>query len=269
MIVMIIVKIGGRALEQGLGNVLDDLKTLYDRGEKIVFVHGGGDIVTFYSKRLGIEPKFVISPSGVRSRYTSPEELEVYLMVMAGKINKEITAKMLRRNIKAIGLSGVDGKLLLAERKKRIIIVDEKGRKRVIEGGYTGKIKQVNAEVLLSLLEKSFLPVIAPIAYGTEGELLNVDGDQAASEIAIAMKANTLILLTDVQGVIIDNNIVSCIKVKEVKEIVKSVGMGMNRKIILASRAIEGGVKRVIISSALISNPIINALKGSGTVIEP
>jgi len=265
---MFVIKIGGRALEKGLENVLDDLIELYKNGEKIVFVHGGGDIVTQYSKKMGIEPKFVISPSGVRSRYTTLEELEVYLMVMAGKLNKEIVAHLVGKGVKAIGITGIDGKLLLAERKKRIIIIDERGRKRVIEGGYTGKIRQVNIKLLKELLDNLYLPIVAPVAYGTEGEILNVDGDQAASEIAIALKAKTLILLTDVPGVILDNELITHMSLEEVKKVLNRVGTGMNRKLILASRAIKGGVKRVIITSALKENPIMNALKGYGTVID-
>ena len=264
---MLVVKIGGKALEKGLENVLDDLVELYMNGEKIVFVHGGGDLVTQYSKRMGIEPKFVMSPSGVRSRYTTLDELEVYLMVMAGKLNKEIVAHLIRRGVKAIGVTGVDGKLLLAERKKRIIIVDERGRKRVIEGGYTGKIRHVNTKLLRELLDNSYLPVVAPVAYGTEGEILNVDGDQVASEIAIALKARTLILLTDVSGVILDNKLIPSMGLEEVKKILDRVGVGMNRKLISASKAIEGGVERVVIASALREKPIMNALKGFGTVI--
>ena len=96
---MLVIKVGGRALEKGLNNILEDIESLYKNDEKVVLVHGGGDIVTYYSKKLGIEPKFIISPEGVRSRYTTLEELKVYLMVMAGKINKEIVMELLKLSL--------------------------------------------------------------------------------------------------------------------------------------------------------------------------
>lgn len=263
----LVVKAGGRVLDKNLENLLDSLAK-HSKDHKIVFVHGGGDIVTEYSRKLGVEPKFVISPSGIRSRYTDERELEIYVMVMAGKINKEIVSGLLKRNVKAIGLSGADGKLLYAKRKERIIIVDERGRKRFIPGGYTGKIVDVNTDLILGLLNSGYLLVIAPIAYGTKGELLNVDGDQAASAIAKHLKPDRLILLSDVEGVVFEGKVIPRIRVNEVNEIFKNIGLGMNRKLLMAAEAVEAGTSKVIISSGLVEDPIGNALSEKGTVIE-
>lgn len=263
---VIVVKVGGRALNKNLDGIVKDLAEV-SKKEKVVFVHGGGDIVTEYSKRLGIEPKFVVSPEGIRSRYTDEKELEVYVMVMAGKINKTIVSKLQALNVSAIGITGADGPTLIAERKKRIIIVDERGRKRVIDGGYTGRIIRAETKLLQTLLDSGFTVVVAPIAIDNEGTLLNVDGDQAAYALATALKATDLIILSDVEGVIIDNNVVKEIKSSLVEKIIEKIGPGMNRKVMLAGKAVDEGVGRAIIASGVVENPIVNALNGGGTVI--
>lgn len=263
---VIVVKAGGRALSRNLSGIVKDLANLVQQKD-IVFVHGGGDEVTEMCKRLGIEPKFVVSPEGIRSRYTDENELEVFVMVMAGKLNKAIVSKLIALNIRAIGISGADGPTLIAERKKRIIVVDERGRKRVIDGGYTGKIIRVETNLLQKLISERYVVIVAPIAIDGDGTLLNVDGDQAAYAIATALKASDLIILSDVEGVIIDGNIVKKIKASEIDEMLKNIGFGMNRKVMLAKDVLEEGVGRVIIASGLSENPITNALMGIGTVI--
>ena len=168
MLLRLVIKAGGRVLERNLEAILEDIAKL-TKSHEIVFVHGGGDLVTKYSKAMGIEPKFVISPSGIRSRYTDEREIEIYTMVMAGLLNKRIVAKLQRMGVKSVGFSGVDGAILLAKRKKHIIVVDERGRKRLIPGGYTGKIVEVNNELIDLLLKKGFTVVISPLALGEEG----------------------------------------------------------------------------------------------------
>ena len=266
---MIVVKAGGRVLERNLDGVLKSLAKRSSEGMKIVFVHGGGDVVTRFEEKMGIEPKFVISPQGIKSRYTDERELEVYVMVMAGKLNKEIVAKLQSLGVEAIGLSGADGGLLRAERKKRIVIIDERGRKRAIQGGFTGSIKNVNTKLLEKLLNLGYLVVVSPIALGSEHELLNVDADQVAASIARAMKAEKLLILTDVEGVIIDGRIVSRISVGEVEELQPKIGVGMNRKVMMCARAVTEGVGAAIISSGLIDDPLLALEKECGTKIIP
>ena len=239
------------------------------RGMKIVFVHGGGDVVSRYERAMGIEPKFVMSPQGIRSRYTDERELEVYVMVMAGKLNKEIISKLQSLGAKAIGLSGADGGLMRAERKKRIVVVDERGRKRAISGGYTGKIREVNADLLKKLLEQGYLVVISPIALSYEHELLNVDADQAAANIAKAMKAEKLLILTDVEGVILDGKVIERIRVDEAESLRAKIGVGMNRKVMMCARAVREGVGAAVISSGLVEDPLSALEKSSGTTITP
>ncbi|MEN2974930.1 MAG: [LysW]-aminoadipate/[LysW]-glutamate kinase [Candidatus Caldarchaeales archaeon] len=253
---MIVVKVGGRALEKNIDNILESLASRISRGLKFVFVHGGGDLVTKYEKIMGVEPRFVISPQGIRSRYTDERELEIYVMVMAGKINKEIVAKLNNMNIRSIGLTGADGGLMKAERKKKIVILDENNRKKIVPGGYTGTIREVEAELLLRLIAQGYLPVIAPIALGEEGELLNVDADQAAAKISEAIRADKLIFLTDVDGVLVDGKLVTEIKIEDLEVIQSKIGVGMNRKTLMCAKVVQGGVGEAIISSGLIQDPL-------------
>ncbi|MCS6784093.1 MAG: [LysW]-aminoadipate/[LysW]-glutamate kinase [Candidatus Caldarchaeum sp.] len=262
---MIVVKAGGRALDSNRDKILDSVAANHRRG--VVFVHGGGDIVSRYEKRLGIEPKIVVSPSGVRSRLTDSEELEVYTMVMAGKLGKEITAYLNSRGVRAVNLSGVDGSVMKAQRKKKLVIVDERGRKRIVDGGFTGTITYVDAGFLESLINLGLVLVFSPLALGDEGELLNVDGDSAAYAIAAALKAEKLYLLTDVDGVFLDGQIVKRISSSEATQILDKIGPGMNRKLMNAVKAVESGVTMVHICSGLVDDPIAAADGGSGTVV--
>ncbi len=263
---VLVVKVGGRALTSNLKEIVRDLASVALE-ERVVLVHGGGDIVTEYSRRLGIEPKIMVSASGVRFRYTDEDELEVFVMVMAGKLNKEIVSTLIGFGAQAVGVSGVDGSLLLAERKRRVIIVDERGRKRVIPGGYTGRVVSVNKHLLRILLGAGYAVVVAPVAVDQHGTMLNVDADQAAAAIAGALSADALIMLSDVDGVIVDGEVLRRIRSEEIPSLARSVGKGMNRKLMMAEQALKAGVKRVVIASGIVRSPITKALNGGGTVI--
>jgi len=265
---LLVVKMGGSILKEGAStNLVADLKTLLN-GNKVVLVHGGGVEVTEISSKLGKEQKFIVSPEGFRSRYTDKETIEIYSMVMAGKINKQIVLALLSQGIPAVGLSGLDASILKAERKKRLIAVDEQGRKRVIDGGYTGKINEVNVDLLHLLLEKGYVPIVTPIAVSEEYEPLNVDGDRTAAVIAGALKADRLILLTDVQGLMLKGERIPKISASEVKEVLSSIGAGMSTKVHAALEALNQGVSEVLITSGAGTTPISSALKHeTGTVI--
>jgi len=265
---IVVVKVGGDLLANGLSKELIDELEALKKEHQVVLVHGGGDIVTEISNKLGHEPKFVTSPRGFRSRYTDKETAEIYTMVMAGKINKEIVSALQKRGIAAVGLSGLDGSLMRAKRKKQLIIVDERGRKRVIDGGYTGQVEQVNTVLLRILLENEYMPVIAPVAIGEEAEPLNVDGDRTAASVASALKADRLVLLTDVEGVYLNEKLINNLHISEAKEVMNNVGAGMITKVYAAVEAIEGRVGEVVIASGLGKEAISSALAHkSGTVI--
>ena len=265
---LLVVKMGGSILKEGASSsIISDLKDLLAE-HKVVLVHGGGVEVTEIASKLGKEQAFIISPEGFRSRYTDKETIEIYSMVMAGKINKQIVLAMQGQGIPTVGLSGLDGAILKAERKTRLIIVDEKGRKRVIDGGYTGKITIVNTELINLLLEKGYTPIVSPIALSQDCEPLNVDGDRTASIIAGALKADRLILLTDVQGLMLKGERIPKIGASEIKEVLSSIGAGMSTKVHAAIEALNQGVTEVLITSGTGSNPISSAIKHeTGTVI--
>lgn len=265
---LIVVKMGGSILKEGASaDLIADLKNVLVENQ-VVLVHGGGVEVTETASKLGKEQQFVISPEGFRSRYTDRETIEIYSMVMAGKINKQIVLSMQKQGIPTVGLSGLDAKILQAERKKRIISVDERGRKRVIDGGYTGKINNINTALLHFLLEKGYTPIVTPIATSEEYEPLNVDGDRTAAVIAGALKADFLILLTDVQGLMLKGERIHKITSSEVREILSSIGAGMSTKVHAGIEALNQGVKEVIITAGTNKNPVSSALKHeTGTVI--
>ncbi|MEB3773048.1 MAG: [LysW]-aminoadipate/[LysW]-glutamate kinase [Desulfurococcales archaeon] len=263
---VVVVKAGGRVLKENLDGIVRDVASLADKG-KVILVHGGGDLVTEYSKRMGVEPRIVVHPSGMRSRYTSLEELEVFTMVMAGLLNKRIVSMLESMGARALGVTGADLGLARAERKKRIIIVNERGRKQVIPGGYTGKIKTVSEKDLRSLLSLADVLVVSPLALGENGELLNVDGDQMASKIATALQADSLILLSDVPGVILEGRTLDRLAVEEARKLYEKIGPGMNRKVLMACEAVESGVGFAVISDGLRESPVTGALEGLGTRI--
>jgi acetylglutamate/LysW-gamma-L-alpha-aminoadipate kinase len=265
---LFVIKMGGSILKEGASiDLVADLKTLLTENQ-VVLVHGGGVEVTEIAKKLGKEQKFIVSPEGFRSRYTDKETIEIYSMVMAGKINKQIVLGLQSQGIQAVGLSGLDAAILQAERKKRIVEVDANGRKRVIDGGYTGKINTVNTDLLRLLLGKGYVPIVTPIAMSEEFEPLNVDGDRTAAIIAGALKADKLILLTDVQGLMLKGERIPKIAAGEVKEILGSIGVGMSTKVHAGLEALTEGVGEVLITAGTGKNPISAALKReTGTVI--
>jgi len=267
---MIVLKIGGDIFEKGMTEELSkDIQRILER-EKIVLVHGGGDEVTRIAERLGKKQVFIKSPSGIRSRYTDEETVQIYTMVMTGKINKAIVLWLLSQGISAVGLSGLDAAILKAERKKQLVIIDENNRKRIIEGGYTGKIYQVNTELLEVLIANGYVPVIAPAAVGTDYELLNVDSDRAAAQIAGSLNAEKVIFLTDVKGILLDGKYVEKLPLGEAEQLLPKMGPGMDKKVLASIEAVKAGVKEAIISSGLMEEPIVKAVNHEvGTVITP
>jgi acetylglutamate/LysW-gamma-L-alpha-aminoadipate kinase len=265
---LLVIKMGGSILREGAAaDLVADLKEVAMQ-HKIILVHGGGVEVTEIAKKLGKEQKFITSPEGFRSRYTDKETIEIYTMVMAGKMNKQIVLALQSQGLPAVGLSGLDAAILKAERKTKLIIVDERGRKKVIDGGYTGKITQVNTELLNLLLENGYVPVVTPIALSQDNEPLNVDGDRTAAILAGALKADKLILLTDVEGLMLKGERVPKIAATEVKEVLPSIGGGMSTKVHAGLEALNQGVKEILITSGTTKQPITSALNHQvGTVI--
>jgi [amino group carrier protein]-L-2-aminoadipate 6-kinase len=246
---------------------LKDLEQVY-RNNQTVIVHGGGDTVTRVAEQLNIPQQFVISPEGFKGRLTDDRTIDVYTMVMGGKVNKKIVRDLQKTGIPAVGLSGLDGGMLQATRKTRIIAKDSNGRRRIVEGGFTGQITQVGEQLIETVLSGKYLPVIAPIALGAEFEPLNVDGDRAASHIATAIGADLLVLLTDVDHILIDGKPIEKWSIAEAKRNLMRLGSGMNTKVQAAIEAVSQGVGKAIIGPSAVESPYSKAIAGEiGTVI--
>ncbi len=256
---MITIKIGGSVVDDLDPSTVADIKKVADT-EGIIIVHGGGKEVTRVCRQLGKEPRFVTSPGGIKSRYTDMETVEIFTMVMSGRINKSIVQMLQKNGINAIGLSGVDARIIEADRKKRLFIKNEKGRKQAIDGGYTGKIRNVNSGFIKLLLEHGLTPVIAPVAIGAESEFLNVDGDRAAAYVAASVGCDKVLFITDVDGLLIDDKLVTNLTQSEAKEIMPSIGHGMEKKILASTEALDMGVREALIGSGRRANPISAAI---------
>lgn len=256
---MIVIKFGGSVLYDLHPSIIEDIRQI-SLNEKIVLVHGGGNDVTNIATKLGKEQKFIVSPSGIRSRYTDKETAEIYTMVMSGKINKIIVRMLVQAGISAVGISGIDDNILRAIRKTKLTVLNEKGRKMIIEGGYTGKIQSVETSLLNTLTEGGYLPVVSPIALSENYEFLNVDGDRAAAYIAGNLKAQKVIFLTNVNGLHLNDKLVKNLSASQAKEYLPKIGFGMEKKILASTEALMLGAKEVIISSGKVSNPVTSAI---------
>jgi len=261
------VKIGGRLTEGPyLNEIGSDIAGNPAIGP-ILIVHGGGDQVTRLGERMGIRQKFITAPSGVRSRYTDEKTLEACMMVLAGLVNTRIVQALERHGVQALGLTGADCELMRADRREKILII-EGGRKMAIDGGYSGKPSVVNSALVKSLFDLGIVPVVAPLGIDASKDLVNMDGDSAAAAIASELKAETLLFLTDVDGLLFDGKVVPKVPAVELDSLIKATGVGMNRKLLSAMRALNGGVSKVIISNGKVQRPISAALSGGrGTVI--
>jgi acetylglutamate/LysW-gamma-L-alpha-aminoadipate kinase len=263
-----VVKVGGTVLDEGLSeSFIEDIKRSLSQ-TKIVLVHGGGKKVTQIASKMGKEQQFLVSPEGFRSRYTDKDTMEIFTMVMAGKINKRIVSSLLAHGIQAVGITGIDGASVKASRKKHIIAVHETGRKRLVHDSYTGKIESIDPKLISLLLENGYTPVVAPIVISEEFEELNVDGDRMAAHIARSLKAERLVLLTDVEGLVLNGSLVRKLTVHEAESTLPAIGKGMITKIHAAVEAVKMNVGEAVVMSGLQEDPISKSLSGkAGTVI--
>lgn len=266
----IVIKLGGT---EGVdfSAICADTGELLQQGHKLIFVHGGSAEANALGKALGTPPKFITSPSGYTSRYTDRNTLEIFLMAVNGKVNSLLTEQLHRLGINAFGMSGMDGRLMVATRKNSIQSI-ENGKRKIIHDDFTGKIEQINIPLLEMLLASGYMPVISPVAVSEAGEALNVDADRAAAKIASALKAETLILLTAVPGLMEkfpdETTLIKNIQQSKLEAALEMAQGRMKKKILGASEALQGGVSKVIIADGRVEKPISNALSGSGTIIQ-
>ncbi len=266
---MLVVKIGG---SQGveLDAVCSDIAELVSQHQPVVIVHGGSAETNEISEKLGFPPRFVTNQSGFTSRYTDRNTLEIFAMVTNGRINTLLVERLQRAGVNAIGLSGLDARLMVAKRKDAIRIV-ENGRQRILRDDYTGKIETVNGEFLAMLINSGLTPVISPLAMSADGIALNVDADRAAAMIAGAVKADELIILTNVPGLMRnypdESSVIPHIPRNGLEQALSLAEGRMKKKVLGASEALELGVPKIIFADGRVEHPVRNALSGSGTVI--
>ena len=262
----LVVKIGGGA---GIATtrIIQDIAQLVRNGQRIVLLHGGSDLTNTLSQQLGHEIRMVTSPSGMVSRYTDAETLRLYAMAVAGQINTELVALLQQQGVNALGLAGVDGRLLVARRKAVVRSQTPEGRIQILRDDYTGQIEQVNSDLLNLLLDAGYTPVIAPLAVSHDSERLNVDGDRTAAAVATALHAETLVLMTNVPGLLtnIDDatTLVRTIPSDRLDEYMSYAQGRMRKKLLGAQEALSGGVAWVCIGS----ESLMDVLSGVGTTI--
>jgi [amino group carrier protein]-L-2-aminoadipate 6-kinase len=265
-----VVKLGGT---EGVdfSAICNNAAELLKQGKQLVLVHGGSAEANSLGESLGTSPKMITSPSGYTSRYTDRKTLEIFLMAVNGKVNSLLTEQLQMLGVNAFGLCGLDGRLMQATRKDSIQSI-ENGKRKIIRDDYTGKIENVNSELLMMLLNMGYLPVIAPVAVSEKGEALNVDADRAAAMIASALKAEMLILLTAVPGLMKnfpdESTLIRELPQSQLVAASEAAQGRMKKKILGAEEALKGGVSHVVIADGRIQNPITNALSGNGTVIQ-
>ncbi len=262
----LVVKIGGGA-GVATTNIVEEIARSFAGRQRLVLVHGGSDLTNTLAERLGHPVRMITSPAGMVSRYTDGETLRIYAMAVAGQINTELVASLQQRGVNALGLAGVDGRLLLARRKAAVRSVTPEGRVQILRDDYTGSIEQVNSGLLQQLLRAGYTPVIAPLALSPEGERLNVDGDRAAAAIAVSLQAEALVIMTNVPGLLADpqqnTTLVRTIAAEHLEHYMPYAQGRMRKKLLGAQEAIHGGVPRVYIGSGSLRA----VLAGEGTVI--
>lgn len=257
---IVVVKYGGNAMinEQLKQQVMEDMVLLHLVGVKVVLVHGGGPEITETMAKLGKKAEFV---DGLR--VTDKETVDIVQMVLAGKINKTLVNLLEMNGGKAMGISGMDGGLIRAE------MLDPRL-------GYVGTVTDINAEPILDLLEKGYIPVVSTLGSDDEGNTYNINGDTAAAAIAGALNAENLIMMTDIAGVLRDKDapdtLIPRITVSEAKALYNQgvISGGMIPKVDCCLDAIRQGVEKVIIMDGRVPHSILMEIltnEGAGTMV--
>lgn len=257
----VVVKYGGNAMinESLKQQVMEDIVLLWLIGIKVVLVHGGGPEISDMLKKVGKEAVFV---EGLR--VTDGETMDIVQMVLAGKVNKTLVNLLEMKGGKAIGISGVDGRTISANFKSEKL-------------GYVGEITKVNSQTIEDLLEKGYIPVISTIACDKQGNIYNINGDTAAAHIAGALNAERLIMMTDIDGILMDKDdpstLIHEITISEAQKLYEEniITSGMIPKVECCIEAIHKGVQNVVILDGRVPHSILMELltnEGAGTLFK-
>jgi len=268
---MLVVKLGGSA---GIdpGPTLDDLAELV-QSERVVFIHGANTRMDEFERKLGREPRQVQSSSGQVSRFTDAETMDTMLAVYTGLVNKRLVEALQARGVNAVGLSALDGGIARGRRKDTLRAI-ENGKPKILRGDYAGSIDEIDTTLLDLLLDNGYLPVLTPPALSSNGEAINVDGDKLSLQVAIAMRADALVILSNTAGLLADLNdpssLVREIDVSDESSITAAMtaaGGRMKKKVQAGCDAVNAGIGRVVFADAAAAHPIRQALAGEGTVV--
>ncbi len=256
---IVVIKYGGAAMVQEPFKVsfAGDIILLRSLGMLPVIVHGGGPEVTQAIKQYGLESTFI---DGLR--VTDLSSLKISEMVLSGTVNKEIVANINAQGGLGVGLSGKDGRLIQAKKMEH----------PEADLGYVGEIEDVNPELIMTLIEKGYIPVISPIGMGLDGNTYNINADTAASHIGVALKAQKVIFMTDVKGIMKGNQLISEINISETLELMRdgTIIGGMVPKVRGMLHSLENGVDSAHIICGMDHHAVISELftqKGTGTMI--
>lgn len=269
----VVIKYGGHAMisDELKQAVFTDLALMKFVGMLPVVVHGGGPEITGMLKRLGIESQFA---GGMR--ITDAATMEIAEMVLVGKINKDIVSQLNRIGAHGVGISGKDANLFQAVKKLHQVTTPD-GKTEMVDIGFVGELDRVNTEIIDNLLRNDYIPIVAPVAVGADGESYNVNADYAAGSLAAALKADKLIILTDVEGILADRDdpasLISSLKVTEFNTLVKQgkIDGGMIPKVECCLEALEGGVNTTHILDGRVPHSILLEIftnEGIGTMVE-
>jgi len=268
---------GGKSLD--LPEIAADVARLRSAGRPLVLVHGGAETTNEIAAQLGHPPQFVTSVSGFSSRRTDRRTLEIFEMVYCGLLNKRWVELLQRQGVPAVGLSGLDGRILEGRRKDKLRI-RMGSRRLVLRDDWTGTVERVNADLLELLLDGGYLPVLTPPGASWDGEAVNVDGDRAAAAVAAHLGARTLVYLTGSPGVLADfpdeDSLIPRLVVNRSElaagearaalgPLMAAAEDRMKKKVLGAAEALRDGVSRVIFSDGRTRRPVRAALDGAGT----
>lgn len=269
-----VVKLSGKVTEiqENLTSIAEELALLHQVGIRICVVHGGGKQLSELAKKLGIEQTIIEG-----RRVTDDATLEMAKMIFAGKINTDILAALRHRSIEAVGLSGVDGNIVHAERRPpREIVNRETGARDKVDFGHVGDVVQINSRLLMVLLDHGYLPVISSLGADDEGMVFNINADTIAAEIAVQLQAEKLILLSDVDGICLiagdPKTKLSRLTAAEAGELISSgkASGGMIPKLQSIILLLQRGVHSAHIISGNNRNALLSEVftdKGTGTMI--
>ncbi|MFN3928739.1 MAG: [LysW]-aminoadipate kinase [Thermoflexus sp.] len=265
---MWVIKIGGNAVVNAEA-ALEELAAWARAGRPWVLVHGISAEADALGEALGHPPRYVTSASGFTSRYTDARTRDILLMAY-GRVNAHLVAALHRRGVLAIGLRGMDGRLLEARRKESLR-VREGDRIVILRGDYSGTPTHVNVDLLRTLLDAGLFPVIAPMGLTPEGEIVNVDGDRAAAALAAALKAEGLIFLTGAPGLLRsfpdERTRVPQLHLEELEAAMAWAQGRMRHKLLAAREALQNGLPCVWLADGRRPAPLTAALQGEGTCI--